>query len=206
MRLIIASNNENKIKEIKSICVNLNVEILSLKDSNIYIDVIEDGNTISENSFKKAKVIYDYLIERGEKEFLVLSDDSGLMVDYLGGKPGVFSSRYASNNATDDENNTKLLKELENVEYNNRGCKFITILTLFDEFGMWKQFSGSVEGKIINEKRGSNGFGYDPIFFIEDKQKTMGELSKDEKNSISHRYKALQSLNEYFYSVYKNKI
>lgn len=203
MKLIIASNNENKINEIKHIYRNLEFEIKSLKESNIFLDVVEDGDTISQNSFKKAKGIYDYLILNGEKDFLVLSDDSGLMVDFLNGRPGVFSSRYSGANATDEQNNLKLLSELKNVNYENRCAKFVTVLTLFDEFGSWKQFYGSIKGKILREKRGSNGFGYDPLFFVEEKQKTFAQLSKEEKNLISHRYKALEKLNEYFKNLYR---
>ncbi len=204
MKLIIASNNENKINEIKRICQNLKFEIKSLKESNIFLDIVEDGHTISENSFKKAKAIYDYLVLLGEKEFLVLSDDSGLMVDFLNGKPGVFSARYSGENATDEQNNLKLLSELKNVNYENRCAKFVTVLTLFDEFGFWKQFYGSIKGKILCQERGNNGFGYDSLFFVEEKQKTFAQLSKDEKNMISHRYRALEKLNEYFENMHKH--
>lgn len=198
MEIIIASNNENKIREIKDICRDLEYEILSLKEKGIYIDIVEDGSTIEENSFKKANEIYKILNKNNEKDFLVISDDSGLMVDYLDGEPGVRSARFAGDNATSEENNDKLLKLLDGIEYEKRGAKFLTVLTLIDDKGEINQFSGSVEGKIINERRGKNGFGYDIILYIEEIRKTFGELEKYEKNLISHRYKALLKLKEYF--------
>ncbi|HJC99957.1 MAG TPA: RdgB/HAM1 family non-canonical purine NTP pyrophosphatase [Candidatus Dwaynia gallinarum] len=198
MKLIIASNNQNKVNEIKDICRDLNYEIVSLKDEGIFIDIIEDGSTIEENSFKKANEIYKYISKRGDKNFLVLSDDSGLMVDYLNGEPGVLSARFSGENSSDEKNSEKVLKLLDGVNYSKRGAKFLTVLTLIDDNGKKNQFHGGIYGKILEEKRGENGFGYDSIFYIEEIQKTFAELSKDEKNLISHRYKALMKLREYF--------
>ena len=198
MKLIIASNNQNKVNEIKDICRDLNYEIVSLKDEGIFIDIIEDGSTIEENSFKKANEIYKYISKRGDKNFLVLSDDSGLMVDYLNGETGVLSARFSGENSSDEKNSEKVLKLLDGVNYSKRGAKFLTVLTLIDDNGKKNQFHGDIYGKILEEKRGENGFGYDSIFYIEEIQKTFAELSKDEKNLISHRYKALMKLREYF--------
>lgn len=198
MKLIIASNNQNKVNEIKDICRDLNYEIVSLKDEGIFIDIIEDGSTIEENSFKKANEIYKYISKRGDKNFLVLSDDSGLMVDYLNGEPGVLSARFSGENSSDEKNSEKVLKLLDGVNYSKRGAKFLTVLTLIDDNGKKNQFHGGIYGKILEEKRGENGFGYDSIFYVEEIQKTFAELSKDEKNLISHRYKALMKLREYF--------
>ena len=198
MKLIIASNNQNKVNEINDICRDLNYEIVSLKDEGIFIDIIEDGSTIEENSFKKANEIYKYISKRGDKNFLVLSDDSGLMVDYLNGEPGVLSARFSGENSSDEKNSEKVLKLLDGVNYSKRGAKFLTVLTLIDDNGKKNQFHGGIYGKILEEKRGENGFGYDSIFYIEEIQKTFAELSKDEKNLISHRYKALMKLREYF--------
>ena len=198
MKLIIASNNQNKVNEIKDICRDLNYEIVSLKDEGIFIDIIEDGSTIEENSFKKANEIYKYISKRGDKNFLVLSDDSGLMVDYLNGEPGVLSARFSGENSSDEKNSEKVLKLLDGVNYSKRGAKFLTVLTLIDDNGKKNQFHGDIYGKILEENSGENGFGYDSIFYIEEIQKTFAELSKDEKNLISHRYKALMKLREYF--------
>lgn len=197
MRMIIASNNENKVREIKEICKDLEYEILSLKQMGIFIDVVEDGQTIEENSLKKAKEIYKILKDNNEKNFLIISDDSGLMVNYLDGEPGVRSARFAGDNATSEENNDKLLKLLNGVKDENRSAKFLTVLTLIDSEGKINQFSGKVYGKILNEKRGKNGFGYDSIFYIEEIGKTFCELEQYEKNLISHRYKALLKLKEF---------
>lgn len=201
MKLIIASNNNHKITEIKNICKNFNYEIRSLKDENIFIDVEEDGNTIEENSFKKANEIYKFLKQRGESKFLVLSDDSGLMVDYLNGAPGVYSKRFSGENSTDEDNLIKVLTLLKEAKDNERNAKMITVLTLMNENGEWKQFLGEVQGEILREKRGENGFGYDPIFYIKEKNKSFGEISDEEKNSISHRYNALLKLQEYLKEI-----
>lgn len=201
MKLIIASNNNHKITEIKNICKNFDYEICSLKDENIFIDVEEDGTTIEENSFKKAKEIYKLLKERGESGFLVLSDDSGLMVDYLNGAPGVYSKRFSGENSTDEDNLIKVLTLLEEAKDNEREAKMVTVLTLMDENGGWKQFLGEVHGEILREKRGENGFGYDSIFYIKEKNKSFGEISDEEKNSISHRYNALLKLQEYLKEI-----
>ncbi len=201
MKLIIASNNNHKITEIKNICKNFNYEIFSLKDENIFIDVEEDGTTIEENSFKKANEIYKFLKQRGESNFLVLSDDSGLMVDYLNGSPGVYSKRFSGENSTDEDNLRKVLTLLEEAKDNERNAKMITVLTLMNENGEWKQFLGEVHGEILREKRGENGFGYDPIFYIKEKNKSFGEISDEEKNSISHRYNALLKLQEYLKEI-----
>lgn len=201
MKLIIASNNNHKITEIKNICKNFNYEICSLKDENISIDVEEDGTIIEENSFKKANEIYKFLKQRGDSNFLVLSDDSGLMVDYLNGAPGVYSKRFSGENSTDEDNLRKVLTLLEEAKDNERNAKMITVLTLMNENGEWKQFLGEVHGEILREKRGENGFGYDPIFYIKEKNKSFGEISDEEKNSISHRYNALLKLQEYLKEI-----
>lgn len=201
MKLIIASNNNHKITEIKNICKNFNYEICSLKDENISIDIEEDGATIEENSFKKANEIYKFLKQRGESNFLVLSDDSGLMVDYLNGAPGVYSKRFSGENSTDEDNLRKVLTLLKEAKDNERNAKMITVLTLMNENGEWKQFLGEVHGEILREKRGENGFGYDPIFYIKEKNKSFGEISDEEKNSISHRYNALLKLQEYLKEI-----
>lgn len=200
MRLIIASNNKNKIIEIRSIFKDMELSITSLEDENILINVEEDGRSIHENSYKKAKEIYEYLRERGDKEFYVLSDDSGLMIDVLGGAPGVMSKRFSGENSTDEENNIKVLNLMEGIEWDKRGAKFMTVLTLIDENEVHKQFEGILEGKITEENKGDNGFGYDSIFYVEEFQKTLAEITINEKNSLSHRGKALKKLRKYLSS------
>lgn len=193
-KLIIASNNSKKIKEIKEVLKGINLDIKSLKDEGIDIDVVEDGTTFKENAFKKANEIKNYLLKKGEEDFIVMADDSGLEVDYLNGEPGVYSARYAGEHGNDSLNNEKLLKNLEEVEEEKRGAKFVCHLTLINSEGKEIDIRGEVSGRIIEELKGNSGFGYDPIFYSYDLQKTFGEASSQEKNSISHRGVALNEL------------
>ena len=195
-KLILASNNKKKIEEIKGILEDLNLEVKSLKDEGINIEVEEDGKTFKENSFKKANEIKEYLLKKGEKDFIVMADDSGLEVDYLNGEPGVYSARYAGEHGNDDKNNKKLLKVLEGVEDKDRGARFVCHITLINDLGKSTDFAGTVNGRIIKELNGKGGFGYDPLFFNEEINKTFGEATKEEKNKISHRGKALKILKE----------
>lgn len=193
-KLILASNNKKKIKELKEILSDISVEVRSLKDENIDIDVVEDGVTFEENAKKKAEEIYKFLKSRGEKEFVVLSDDSGLEADYLNGEPGVYSARYAGEHGNDAENNKKLLEKLKGVSRENRGAKFVCQLAMFDEAGEYYTVRGEVKGHILEELTGEGGFGYDPLFFYDPFNKTFGELTSEEKNEISHRGVALKEL------------
>lgn len=200
-KLILASNNQKKIKEIKYILKDIDLEIRSLKDENIDIDVIEDGTTFMENANKKAREIREYLINRGENNFLVMSDDSGLEVDYLNGEPGVYSARYAGEHGDDTKNNEKLLRKLKGVPNEKRGAKFVCHLTLINYEGKSLDIRGEVKGRIIDKLNGEGGFGYDPLFYYEGLNKTFGEATPEEKNSISHRGVALEELKEKIYEV-----
>ena len=197
MKLIIASNNLKKIREIKNICCGLPYDIVSLCEQGIFIDVAEDGKTIQENSYKKADAIYKYLINNNISDFMVLSDDSGLEIDYLNGEPGVRSARFAGEPCDDNKNNSKVLELMKDAEYSKRNAKFLTVITLIDYKGNINQFSGEVSGVILNEKRGNNGFGYDCLFYIEELEKTFAELNEQQKNNISHRGRALEELKDY---------
>lgn len=193
-KFILASNNKKKIKEIKEILSDLPVEVKSLSEEGIDIEVEEDGKTFEENSFKKASEIRDYLLSKGENNFIVMADDSGLSVDYLNGAPGVYSARYAGENGNDRKNNEKLLKELEGV--NDRGAKFVCVISVINSEGKDLVIRGEVEGKIIEKLNGEGGFGYDPLFFYEGFNKTFAEVSGEEKNKVSHRGVALKKLKE----------
>lgn len=193
-RLILASNNKKKIKEMQEILKELNIEVKSLENENINIDVVEDGKTFEENAKKKAKEIYEFLLKRGDKNFIVLADDSGLTVEYLNGEPGIYSARYAGEHGNDKKNNEKLLKNLRGVHKENRGAKFICQLALFTERGEYFKVTGDVKGYIIEELHGEGGFGYDPLFFYEPLNKTFAQLTSEEKNQISHRGVALKEL------------
>lgn len=194
-RLILASNNVKKIKELKEMLCGLDFKVCSLKDENIDIEVEEDGSTFEENAYKKAYEIYKLLKARGEKDFYVLSDDSGLEVDYLNGAPGIYSARYSGVHGDDHGNNIKLLEDMKGaVGIEERKARFVCVLALIDENGTEKIVEGYVEGYIINELKLEGGFGYDPLFYYEPFDKTFGEATPEEKNSISHRGQALKKL------------
>ena len=193
-KIILASNNAHKIEEIKKILEGLPFEIKSLKDENIDIDIEEDGNTFEENAKKKASEIAKFLKNRGEKEFIVMADDSGLEVDYLNGKPGIYSARYAGEHGNDKKNNEKLLKELKGVSKEKRGAQFVCQIVLINEKEKCLSIRGEVRGRILEALSGKEGFGYDPLFFYAPLNKTFGELSSEEKNSVSHRACALKEL------------
>ncbi|ACD24209.1 MULTISPECIES: XTP/dITP diphosphatase [Clostridium] len=193
-KLILASNNIKKIKEMKELLKDLNIEIKSLNEENIDIDVEEDGSTFEENAKKKAKEIYDFLKSRNERNFLVLSDDSGLEVDYLNGAPGIYSARYAGEHGNDKKNNEKLLSELSSVPTSKRTAKFVCQIAMFDEDGRYYSITGDANGCILEKPQGDDGFGYDPLFLYRPLNKTFAELTLEEKNDISHRGVALKKL------------
>lgn len=189
--ILIASTNKSKIKEIKNIFQsNQKIKIYSLLDLNLKeLEVLEDGRTFKENAYKKA---YAYA---SKYNITTLADDSGLEVDYLGGAPGINSARYAGENSSSDALINKLLFKLEGVTSTQRKAKFKCILCLYDPSSKENVFSeGVLEGSISFEKKGKNGFGYDPIFIVAGTENTMAELSEEDKNQLSHRFKALDSL------------
>ena len=196
-RLIIASNNNKKIKELKSIVEQLGWDVKSLADENIDIEVEEDGLTFEENAEKKAREIYEFLLNRGENNFAVLADDSGLEVDYLNGAPGVYSARYAGEHGNDSKNNEKLLHELRNAKGEERKGRFVCAIALVNTDGKTNVVRGVAEGIILEELSGEGGFGYDPLFYYEPAKKTFAELNANEKNKISHRANAIKKIQEY---------
>lgn len=188
MRLIVASNNNHKIHEIKDILKPFNIDVVSLKEAGINIDIVEDGKTFEENAYKKAKTIYDLTNEA------VLADDSGLEVYALDNAPGVYSARFAGEECNYQKNNEKLLKLLENVDDKDRGARFVCTMILITKEGKVIKSVGTIEGVISREMKGNNGFGYDPLFIVPSLNKTFAELSEEEKNKISHRGRALDNL------------
>lgn len=183
MKLIVASTNKGKIKEIKDLFSQH--EIISLADLNFNEEIVEDGNSFFENAYIKAKTIYD------KYHLPVIADDSGICCYGLNLAPGIYSARY-SQTGNDEDNNQLLLKNLMQVE--DRRCYYeCAIVYILDEENVIKT-SAKIEGEIIFERRGSNGFGYDPYFYLKEYDKTMAELSLEEKNKISHRAKALLEL------------
>ena len=187
MKIFLATGNKHKIKEIEKIFKMDNVEILSINDGIEIPEVEEDGTTFEENSKKKALEIAKFT------NMITISDDSGLCVDALGGAPGVYSARYAGEHGNDLDNNKKLVKELQGVE--NRKARFVCVITLAKPTGETYSFRGEVEGDIIDVPQGTEGFGYDPHFFMKEYRKTLAEIPEI-KNKISHRARALEKLKE----------
>jgi len=188
MKIVFASRNEGKLNEIKSMLADTKVELISLTDYYGIPEIVEDGKSFLENALKKAKIISGITGET------VLADDSGLTVNVLNGEPGIYSSRYAGEKATDDENNAKLLGKLKNVPPEKRTASFHCVLVLYQADGSFESFAGNWQGQIIDEKRGSNGFGYDPIFWVPEMKMTAAELPSAVKNKLSHRGQALAKL------------
>lgn len=188
MDLIIASNNKNKVREIKEILDNEFDNFYSLKDIGLDIDIEETGETFFENSLIKAKTIADITGK------VCIADDSGLMVDVLGGKPGVYSARFAGEPCNDENNNKKLLELLKGYSYEEKTAKFVSCIVLYFPNGEYITSTGEVKGHILTEYHGNGGFGYDPLFFADELGKTFGEATSEEKNKISHRARALEDL------------
>jgi len=185
-KIIFATSNSGKLVEVKNIFEDTDIEILSLADFDEKIEIIEDGLTFEENAKIKAATVYNAL------KIPTFGDDSGLVVDQLNGAPGVFSARFAGEGATDKMNNDKLIQMLK-VNPEPHTARFVCSAVFFDGTD-YISTSGAMEGRIIINPRGQNGFGYDPLFIAEGYERTNGELSLDEKNQISHRAKAFKNL------------
>jgi len=196
--VVLATRNKGKIKEFADLLGQVFEKIISLRDLGSLPDIIEDGKTFKENALKKARSVAKFT------QKTALADDSGLEVEALGGRPGVFSSRYAGENAGDKENLEKLLKELNGIT--NRKARFVCNLALVFPDGQEIIVEGVCEGIILDEPRGEGGFGYDPVFFLPDLNKTMAELTLQEKNLISHRSRAIKALIMYINGQNKNRL
>lgn len=188
MKVIAATKNKGKIREMEEILSELGIDIVSQQDMGIDVDVEETGNTFEKNALIKARAVA--MISDNP----VLADDSGLCVDSLGGAPGVYSARYAGDNATDSDKINKLLREIGDNK--NRNAKFITAVAFIFPDGREITASGEVKGYITEKPAGTGGFGYDPVFFSEELNKTFAEATDEEKNSVSHRGRALKNLYE----------
>ena len=188
MKVIAATKNKGKIKEMQEILSPLDIKIVSQQEMGIEVDAEETGDTFERNALIKARAVAMLC------DYPILADDSGICVDALGGAPGVRSARYAGDNATDSDRINKMLTEIGDSE--NRKAKFVTAVAFIFPDGTEVTASGEVKGHITHEPHGENGFGYDPIFFSEELGKTFAESSDEEKNSVSHRGRALKNLYE----------
>lgn len=195
-KVIIATHNKGKLNEYKEMLSKLDFECISLYDLNYFTEIKETGNTFSENSMIKAKTIYDLFL------LPVIADDSGLMVDALDGAPSVHSHRFASDNATDKENRDKVVELLKEKGLKESKVHFTCLITYIDK-DRTIQTEGRVDGLIILDERGSNGFGYDSIFYYPPYKKTVAEMSDEEKNSISHRHNAIVNLKKELEKIWK---
>ena len=184
-KLLLASRNQHKIEELQQMLVGLNIEVISLDDVADMPVIEEDGKTFSENASKKARLT---AMHTG---LLCLADDSGLVVDALGGQPGVYSARFAGEDANDQKNNHKLLQMLQGFDGEKRRARFVCVIAISNPQGKVCTVEGKCEGRIGYEERGTGGFGYDPLFIPEGYNRTFAELAREEKNQISHRGQAL---------------
>lgn len=189
--MIIATKNEGKAKEFENMFKSYGYEVKTLLDYPDIPEIPETGSSFKENALQKATAISERL------DTIVLADDSGLEVDALNGQPGIYSARYAGEHGNDEKNNEKLLNALVHTPKNERGANFHCSLVLVGPNKDALHVTGKVNGHILKEPHGSNGFGYDPIFYLPEKDKTMAELEEQEKNQLSHRAKAINQLKEH---------
>jgi XTP/dITP diphosphohydrolase len=195
LTIVIATRNQNKTLEIRDLLKNFPITIKNLDDFGPIPEVEEDGETFDDNAYKKSSFTARVL------GIPALADDSGLCVEALNGAPGVFSARYAGENATDPDNCALLLKNLKGVK--NRNASFKCVISLAVPTGAALTYEGSCDGVIIDEPRGSNGFGYDPLFYFPDFGKTFAQLNREEKSHVSHRGKAFREFREEFDKIIK---
>lgn len=189
-KLIAATKNRGKLKEITEILADFPFKVLSMEQAGIDMDIEENGSTFEENALIKAKTVSKAVGK------IVLADDSGLVVDYLDGAPGIYSSRFAGEGASDEDRNNKLLRLLDGIPYNRRTARFVCAVAVVFPDGSCFTVKGICEGYIGNKPAGINGFGYDPLFYISEYGKTIAELDSETKNSISHRGKAFKMMVE----------
>jgi XTP/dITP diphosphohydrolase len=194
MKILVATRNKGKIREIEDLLKDVSVEWVSMDDFPDIPDVEEDGETFEENALKKARTLAE------ETGLVTIADDSGLVVDALNGRPSVWSARYAGENASDQDKYLKILAEMREIPDPERTARFVCVIALKSPKGYERIFSGKCEGIITHEPHGSGGFGYDPIFFFPPLNRAFGELDRETKNTVSHRANALEKLIEHIRS------
>ena len=198
MKIVIATHNKDKFKELYHGLRSLNVELLNLYDFPKITEIIEDGKTLRDNALIKARTVYKIT------SLPTISDDTGLEVDALGGAPGVFTARYAGENCSYLDNVNKMLKEMKNVPENKRGATFKTVMAYVDD-KVELTSEGIVQGTVTRTKKGVAGFGYDPIFYVPNIGKTFAEMKIEKKNLVSHRSRAIKALKADLVSTLKLK-
>ena len=197
MKVVIATHNKDKLKELKKGLSNLSIDLMDLSSFPEICEIIEDGKTLKENALIKAKTVFDIT------GIPAIADDTGLEVDAIGGKPGIYTARFAGENCTYMDNVNKMLSVMKNIKESNRGAIFKTVMAFYD--GKRELFSeGIVKGIITKEKKGLGGFGYDPIFYVVEEGKTFAEMTIEKKNIISHRGRAIKNLMPILTSYFKS--
>lgn len=192
-KIIFATGNAGKMKEIRMIMADLDIEVQSMKEAEIQAEIVEDGETFEENAKIKAQAIAQELRARGEQA-VVLADDSGLEIDYLNKEPGVYSARYMGEDTPYTVKNANLIQRLEGVPDEERTARFVCVIAAVFPDGRGFQTRATIEGRIGYEEKGENGFGYDPILYLPEYGMYSAELAPEEKNRISHRGKALEEM------------
>ena len=187
MKIVLATHNRDKCAEMEAIMSDMPIQLLTLNELPKIEEIIEDGKTLEENALIKAKTVHKIT------HLPAIADDTGLEVDALGGLPGIYSARYAGENCSYSDNVNKLLKEMANIPPQKRSALFRTAIAYVDE-NMELTTEGVVEGVIIDVTKGIDGFGYDPVFYMQDMKKTYAEMSMNEKNQISHRGKVVKNM------------
>lgn len=189
-KIIFATTNQNKVREVKMMMQDFDVELCTMKDAGIAVDIVEDGTTFEENAVIKAKTIMEMTGE------IALADDSGLEVDYLDGAPGIYSARFLGEDTSYDIKNQYIIDRLKEVKGKDRSARFVCAMAAAFPDGEVLTCRGTIEGLIAYEQKGKNGFGYDPIVYVPEYEMTTGEIAPELKNSISHRGKALEQMKE----------
>ena len=195
-KIIFATGNAGKMKEIRAVFSDFDGEILSMKEAGVDCDIEENGTSFEENALIKAKAIWE------RTRAIVLADDSGLEVDYLNKEPGIYSARYMGENTSYDIKNQSLIDRLKGVEDEKRTARFVCAIAAAFPDGSVEVTRGTIEGRIGYEEKGSGGFGYDPLFLYEPMGKTFAEMNAEEKNSVSHRARAMEKFAKLFAEVY----
>ena len=194
MKIVFATGNKDKVKEIREILADISDDIVSMKEAGIQCDIVEDGKTFEENALIKARTISEHT------DAIVLADDSGLEIDYLNGEPGIYSARYAGEDTPYSIKNQMILDRMKEAKGTERSARFVCAIAAVvpQEDGTKKEFvaRGNFEGEIAIKSAGSNGFGYDPIFYVPECGCTSAELTSQQKNEMSHRGKALRMMRE----------
>ena len=196
MKIIFATGNRDKMREIREIMEDTGIPVFSMKEAGFIGGIIENGTTFRENALIKARTVQNWLFENGEKDCIVLSDDSGICVDAMDGGPGVYSARFLGEDTSYEVKNAAIIDHVKDLPDEEKGCHYSCVIAAVFPDGTEETAEGILEGKIADHPAGDGGFGYDPIVFLPEYGKRVSEITEEEKNRISHRGKALRAMKE----------